>query len=463
MAESSTRRDRLRQRFVRGFGVSALSPVVTAAIQLGSVPLLLHAWGATKYGEWLLLSAVPSYLTLSDLGFGDASGSDRCMRVASNDKEGALETFQSSWVLVTLVSFVALALVSVLSRLVPWQLWLNLSGVSRTEAVETLLLLSAYVAVAQQNGVIESGFRSDGHFASGTLWILMLRLAETVAGTIVAVAGGSLTAVAGTYLGFRCFGTIAYALYLRQLSPWIHFGLSRARLNTIKKLAAPAFGFIAFPFGSALSFQGFTIVIGALLGPIAVVSFSTLRTLSRLNVQALGAMTNALWPELSRAFGSGNISLARRLHRYAWQASFGLSLLGAGVLWVAGPFIYKFWVHGKIGFNANCFHVLLLASITTVLCNASSVILISMNGHSRIAAMYVGATALSLGLAWLLIPRFGISGAAVALLVVDGLTFWPMLATALHHVQDNAREFFPALIVIRRFPQPEAGGTVGLP
>src|SRR5271154_7624064 len=138
MAESSTRSDRLRERFVRGFGVSALSPVVTAAIQLGSVPLLLHAWGATKYGEWLLLSAVPSYLTLSDLGFGDASGSDMCMRVASNDKEGALETFQSSWVLVTLVSFVALALVSVISCLVPWQLWLNVSGASRAEALKTL-------------------------------------------------------------------------------------------------------------------------------------------------------------------------------------------------------------------------------------------------------------------------------------------------------------------------------------
>src|ERR1700720_275311 len=89
------------QRLMRGLGATALGPVVTAIIQLGSIPVLLHVWGAPKYGDWLLLSAIPSYLTLSDLGFGNASGSDMPMRVAANDREGALETFQSSWVLVT--------------------------------------------------------------------------------------------------------------------------------------------------------------------------------------------------------------------------------------------------------------------------------------------------------------------------------------------------------------------------
>lgn len=64
-----------------------LGPVVNAIIQLGSVPLLLHAWGAPKYGDWLLLYAIPSYRGLSDLGFGDASGSDMFVRVAANDRE----------------------------------------------------------------------------------------------------------------------------------------------------------------------------------------------------------------------------------------------------------------------------------------------------------------------------------------------------------------------------------------
>ena len=60
--------DSIVRRSIRGIGATALGPVVTSIIQLGSVPLLLHAWGAAKYGDWLLLSAVPSYLTFSGLG-----------------------------------------------------------------------------------------------------------------------------------------------------------------------------------------------------------------------------------------------------------------------------------------------------------------------------------------------------------------------------------------------------------
>src|SRR5260370_24767798 len=86
---------RVRGRLIRGFGATALGPVVTAIIQLGTVPLLLHAWGAAKYGDWLLLSAVPSYLGLSDMGFGTASRTDMTIPVASWCRSGPLRHCQS--------------------------------------------------------------------------------------------------------------------------------------------------------------------------------------------------------------------------------------------------------------------------------------------------------------------------------------------------------------------------------
>src|ERR1700730_7301890 len=259
--------DSVGRRLLRGLGATALSPVVTVFVQLVTVPVLLHVWGATKYGEWLVLSAIPSYLTFSDLGFGDASGSDMSVRVAQNDRDGALETFQSSWILVTCVSLVALALASLLIWRVPWQGWLHLTGLSSLEAAKIILVLGAYVGISQQYGVVESGYRSDGNFATGTFWILIQRLTETIAATAVAILGGSLFAVACTYLVARCLGTVAYSILLCRLSPWIRFGIRHARLRTIKRLVAPAAGFMGFPLGYAISLQGFTVLIGATLGP----------------------------------------------------------------------------------------------------------------------------------------------------------------------------------------------------
>ncbi len=446
-------RQGLRGRLMRGFGATAFSPVVAAIIQLGSVPLLLHAWGAARYGDWLLLSAIPSYLTLSDLGFGDASGSDMSMRVAADDREGALRTFQSSWVLVTAVSMAMLVLASLSVWWVPWQRWLKLSSVSSPQAASILLVLATYMVVAQQNGVAESGYRCDGHFATGSFLGALLRLAEVTAATMVAVLGGTLLAVAFTYLMVRILATVGYAFLLQRKSPWIYYGVRHARVSTIKQMAAPAFGFMAFPVGQALSFQGLIVVIGAWLGPIAVVSFSTLRTLSRLNLQLVAIFKHTLWPELSRAFGAGDISLARRLHRYACQASLVLSIFGGSMLWIFGPIIYRIWIGHNIIFDAACFHVLLLAVVTNSLWDTSAVIPMSINSHCRIAVAYAAAALASLVLAGMLIPSMGTVGAAFALLVTDGCMTGLVLRAALNQVQDNLNKFVPALFVVPPFRQ----------
>jgi O-antigen/teichoic acid export membrane protein len=445
---SATSRRGIRERLIRGLSASAMGPVVTVLVQVGSVPLLLHTWGVSRYGDWLLLSAVPSYLTLSDLGLGDASGSDMSMRVAAGDRKGALQTFQSSWILVSTVSLAALVLASLTVWFFPWQRWLKLSSVSNSQASAILLVLAAYVVAAQQNGVAESGYRCDGHFATGAFWGTILRLTEATVATAAAVLGGSLLAVAFTYLTVRCLGVIGYALLLRRTTPWIRYGFRHVRWDTTKLLLAPAFGFMAFPVGNAFSLQGMTIVIGALLGPIAVVSFSTLRTLSRFSLQLIVIVKYSLWPELSRAFGSGDIPLARRLHRHACQASLGLSILGGTLLWIFGPAIYRIWIRHGVSFDARCFHILLLVVVTNSLWDTSSVIPMSINGHCRIAVTYAGVAMTSLGLSWVLIPYFGTAGAGVALLATDILMTGLVLRTTLRQVHDSLKKFASALLVV---------------
>jgi len=249
----------------------------------------------------------------------------------------------------------------------------------------------------------------------------------------------------------RTVATIAYGAWLCRLSPWIKFGIRYSRLRTIRRMIAPAFGFMALPLGYALNFQGLVIVIGATLGPVAVVSFSTLRTFTRLNTQLIGVVKNALWPELSRAFGAGQIALARQLHRHACQVALALSIGGGAVLWVVGPFIYRLWIRHGVAFDATCFHVLLLVIVTNSFWDTSSVIPMSINAHCRIAVTYSIAAGVSLALAWILTPILGLVGAAVALIAMDGWMTFVVLKASLHYVQDDFRDFVVALFEIPRF------------
>jgi O-antigen/teichoic acid export membrane protein len=440
---------RRRRRILRGIGATALNPLANAAIQLGTVPFLLQAWGAAKYGDWLLLSAIPSYLALTNLGFGDASGSDMTVRVAKDDRTGALETFQSSWVLLGISSLVALVIALSFAWWIPWQRWMHLSSLSNAHASAVMFTFAAYIIVSQQNGILESGYRCDGNFALGTSLSTVLRLTEAVLATAVGVATGSLLYTALTYFVVKALGTLGYASLLRRKSPWLRLGVRFASLGRVKALSGPAIGFMAMPLGSAITIQGFTVLIGILEGPIAVASFATLRTMTRLNFQLTTVIAWTLWPELSSAFGANDIPLARRLHRRAYQGGLMLSLSACAFLWLAGPQIYRAWIRHAVPFDTTCFHVLLLVTLANSLWFTTSVVPMSTNAHQRLALLFVAGSCLSLVVAWFLVRASGISGAAWALLLVDVGMVFLVLRTSLAQLQDTALGFFSAVFTFR--------------
>lgn len=398
------------------------------------------------YGDWLVLSAIPTYFGLSDLGFGTASGSDMTVRVAAGDRDGALNTFQSSWVLVTIVSVACLCAGLLVNLLLQWTIILHLSTVTEKQASWTFVLLVMYVVVCQQTSIMESGYRCDGNFALGTAFLSATRIAEGLLAPLAALAGGGLVAAALAYLLVRGLATVVYFFLLMHKSPWLSLGFSHATLQTIRDLATPAAGFIAIPAGQAVSLQGMTILVGTVLGPIAVVIFSTLRTLSRLAFQMFNMVTIALWPELSAAFGAGRIAQARSLHRHACRAAVSISLLTTSSLWLSGPYVYRLWTHNAVPFRAGCFHILLCVVIANSIWYASSVVPMSTNAHARIAFYYLLSAVLSLGLCWVGMHYLGVAGAAAGLLVMESLMIGVVVPTALRLVDDTAQSFWTSIL-----------------
>jgi len=417
-AKSSPRQS-LVSRLLLAIGASALGPIVTAAIQLGSVPLLLHIWGASKYGDWLLISAIPTYFTLTDLGFGTSSGSDMTMRVAAGDRKGALTTFQSSWVLLSCVSLAVFAFCAVSVWWLPWQHILHLGGITSKEAARIMLILTAWILTVQQWSLLESGYRCDGNFALGNFCSTVQRLLEAVAANAVGVITGSFLLVAVAYLGSRLMGLICYGWLLKRISSWLSLGFQQARMDTIRRMLKPSIGFVAMPLGNAVSLQGFMMVVGVVLGPAAVTAFSTARTMTRVGLLMINPIATGMWPELSSAFGSGNLAVVRKLRRHAYQASLILAGGCAIFLWVAGPQLYQWWVKKVVPLDLSCFHILLLVTIANSLWYVSAVVQMSANRHSRLAFVYLTAALGSCALGYFLTGWLGLVGSAVSLLLIE--------------------------------------------
>ena len=76
-----------KKRLALGFLSSTFSRLAASVIQLIQVPVLLHFWGLPRYGEWLILSGIPVYLSFSSIGFGNVAGNEMSMLVGAGGAE----------------------------------------------------------------------------------------------------------------------------------------------------------------------------------------------------------------------------------------------------------------------------------------------------------------------------------------------------------------------------------------
>jgi O-antigen/teichoic acid export membrane protein len=441
----------VRQRFLRGFWATALGPVVTIMVQVIGVPVFLHSWGARLYGEWLILSAIPTYLAFSDVGFGSVAANDMTMRVASGDREGALETFQSTWLLISLSSVLAALCLILGAWALPITHWLKLTSTSPLEARRILFLLFAYGLLSLQADLITSGFRCEGNYALGMLSKNTVRLVESVLVILAVAFHAAPIQAAAAYLILRVIGTAIMSWLMLRTSPWLRYGFRHATLTCTRRLAVPALAYIGFPAGNALSLQGMVLIVGVVLGPIAVATFATMRTLTRFGFQIMESVKNTLWPELSIAYGAQNWTLARRLHRVACQASLWSSLATVVFLFFAGDRVMTIWTRGRIVPDEAAFRWLLLVVVATSFWHTSSVVTIASNTHERVAAVYLAGTAASLVMARLLMPHFGISGAAMALLASAVIVGWYVLSQSLKALSERMTDFFASMFRLPEF------------
>lgn len=432
----------LKNRLLRGFGANGLSQIITVVIQVLSVPIFLQSWGQELYGEWLIISAIPTYISMSDIGFTTAAANDMTMNVARGKKSAALEVFQSIWLLISSISLVIIIIAVSVVYLLPVSDWLNLTELNQSEVKGVILLLTLYVLMGMQRNLIVAGFRCDGNYALGVTYASLLRLFEYGILVTFVSFGASPDIAALSFLISSMLGIFSMKITLSCKSQWLLYGYKYASLNNLKKLAKPAIASMSFPLGNAISNQGIIIAIGSTLGATNVVIFSTLRTLSRLALQVMGMIKNSVSPEISAAYASNEMTLARKLHRHACQLSLWMALLTVVILGLLGERIVTLWTRNIISFDRTLFFLMLAIVVISSFWFTSLTVLTSTNNHQKVSIYYLIATITSLILAVILLKKLGLNGAVIALIFTEILMSFYVVRNSLILLKDDFTFYF---------------------
>jgi O-antigen/teichoic acid export membrane protein len=198
---------------------------------------------------------------------------------------------------------------------------------------------------------------------------------------------------------------------------------------------------------NALNLQGAVLVIGAVLGPAAVVPFATLRTLTRIVQQVLQTASTIVRPEIGIAAGRDDRDMMRRLNRYASRLSIWLALIAAAALLVVGDPLVAAWTGGRVAVEQPLFALLLAVMVANAVWRASSWTLQAVNRVTRQAVALLVVNALALAAMVPLTPALGLAGPAIALLVADFAMAAYLIVATLAFLGETPGRFLRAMLV----------------
>jgi len=394
-------------------GAGAFGQAVVIVIQIFSLPLFLKQWDTATYGTWLLLSAMPSYLAMTDLGMVATAGNRMTMALGHGDKVEANRLFHSAFMFVLAMTGGAVLLS------VPVALFAPFDSLQSADQRMAICLLILGVLVAQFGGLSDAIFRATGRFAQAVMLGNVLRLLEWggmmaglyMAGTFTAVAlGGLLVRVACTavLVGVSAQGSHGLTWH------WRH-----ASMDEIKSLFKPALSFMVFPLSSALSLQGITLLVGHFFGPAVVAIFNSYRTIARVAVQATSILSNAVWGEFSFLFGKGGTEAVRPIYRRSLMLGAAGSVALSLILYFAAPLLLDVWSHGQIPFQAWPMLILLGYAAIAGTWHVPRVLLLSTNQHIGLAQWSLVGAVVAMGAAYLMQGPLGIEGVCLAMLASE--------------------------------------------
>ena len=303
----------MRSRLARAMASGAHGQIIQFGLQLIGVPFMIAAWGVERFGIWLILMTVPSYLAVAYFGFTGAASNEMSMSTVRGDRHQAVSIYQALRLLLMILA-VAFMTLLLLALAVFGTAPLDFAQVaSNGHAVAIVLVMAAYGLVAIANGSVIADFRADDRYATGSSLFQTIYLAESIAQLASVAVGGGLLDAALALCAVRVLGSIAAILLARGQVGWIIAAPGRGTLRELRALLDPAMAGLAIPPANAIMQQSSVLTLSAAAWPAAVPVFSAARTLTRFPLQIGQMPSNASITRFSVVHAASDVMLKARL------------------------------------------------------------------------------------------------------------------------------------------------------
>lgn len=436
------------RRLVRGWSANMVQMVLGLTQQLLLIPAFLHVWSGDVLAAWLAIYAAGSLVVVADAGLQFRAINRFLAFKSSTDCDGRTASVYHG------MQRIYLAVIAVLGLLLCAAIYLappaTVLGFHAMPTFDAAMLVMTLGMLLSLPANLCSGlYRVRGQYGRA-VW---LQNAALLLGQIAQLAAlatfGSLLAVASAFVSTQLLFTIfivgfdaprRFPFLRRAARPPL---VSRSWRWSIGQLGRALPFAIANVTELALVNVPVLLVSALVTDRVAVVQWGLTRVIASL-VRGLCLQTALpLGAELGHDHAIGDKERLRRLYAHGSVFVTGLACLAVAGFLPFWPDFFTLWTHGSISYDGLLAVTLLLGSAA----GAPSLMALVFANHSNRGALLIRTKGLQfvgfLLLAFVLIPRLGPLGAALAVVASDLLVqfglltlviIWQTLRHPLRHI-----------------------------
>lgn len=399
--------------------VSGISQVLTVIIGIISVTLTVRYLGNERYGLWLIISSILTWLNLTDFGVGNALTNKLSEASGRNQSEKSQNFVASAFWLLSLVGILIIITGIILGKLLPWASLLNVKSIEASLELPLAITLSLIIfGLGLPLSITKNVYRGyqEGYYAY--IWDIAANIFSLLTLVIVSRLDGGLPLLVSAVYGTRQIVLAGSAFFLFQFHrPLLKPNPHNVRKANFRPLLNLGFMFIFLQLSGLLISQSDNFVIIRLLDPAHVAIFATTFKLFNYATMFKSWILTPLWPAYGEAYARLDLQWIRRTLKYSLLLSILLTIAVSGFLVIFARAIIQVWVGIDL---VPSFELVIGIALMQILWAWTEPFVVFLNGISKLRRLtiYSLGTAISkLVFTIIFVSLWGIEGAIIGTLV----------------------------------------------
>lgn len=360
-------------------GLSFVFQPLSILISYITIPLMLNYLGDTRYGIWMTLLSILSWVNYFDIGIGNGLKNKLTESLANNCFSEAKKYISTAYVIISVISISVLFVIEIGSFFLPWSNIFNSKALSNRDFILFIELNFFLVIINFITSLIKQMYLSI-HKASAVGLIQLCSQALSLIGVIILniYFEQSLLLLSIVYSGSIMITNIIFTWIFFKANSGIKPSFKDFEGSKVQDLAGIGVKFFVIQIGALVMFTTDNMVITQLFGPEEVTPYNLALKLFQAIIMIHSIVITPLWPAFTEAYVKKDTFFIKKTIRRLNYFTLFLGFI-AVIFILFSKFFFKLWLNEVPVFPAYLILFLGIYSFVSNLCNNYAYILNATN------------------------------------------------------------------------------------